>query len=488
MSLRFVIESSPVPQAETERVFTGGQLSIGRSPDADWQVEDPKMFISRRHCVIGEENGQVVVTDASSGGLYLDNASNPVGLGNTVPLEPGMRLHLGDFTLRVEAASSAVEPAAPQQVASLNRSFFPKDDAPEPQAPPPVRPESLPDPFGMRDEERRHKEVARPPRPLDQADPFGLDLRASDAEEPHGGEVSAKRPTPGNYFGDNQVEPERRDIAPSPAHDVGPKPTLPTAKPDIFGDWPAQGSPPAQGSDAPAKPDVAAPEPVEVAVAAPREPRPMQAARASAPTETPPTSPSAHRDDEDLRDALLRGMGLDPAQMTSDDPLAEMEHLGQSMRSLVEGVMLLLRTRAQEKQKVRVAQTIIASADVNPLKFLATPEDALSALIRPKGKGYMAPDAAVDGAFRDLIDHQVRTWSALQVALRRMIDKFDPTEIEKEMEDVGLLESLVAGGRSAKLWQIYEDRYRDIAETAEKQFLGEVGADFRDAYEHRRSD
>ena len=168
--------------------------------------------------------------------------------------------------------------------------------------------------------------------------------------------------------------------------------------------------------------------------------------------------------------------------------MAEMEHLGRSMRSLVGGVMLLLRTRAQEKQKVRVAQTIIASADVNPLKFLATPEDALAALIRPRGKGYLAPEEAVEGAFRDLADHQVRTWSALQVALRRMVDKFDPSEIAKEMEDVGLLESLVAGGRSAKLWQIYEDRYRNIAETAEKQFLGDVGVDFRDAYENRRTD
>ena len=44
--------------------------------------------------------------------------------------------------------------------------------------------------------------------------------------------------------------------------------------------------------------------------------------------------------------------------------------------------MLRLRTRAKERQKVRVAQTIIASQDVNPLKFLATSEEALEALIR----------------------------------------------------------------------------------------------------------
>ncbi len=466
MSLRFVIEASPVPQAETEREFNGGQLSIGRSADADWQIDDPNAFISRRHVVISEEDGQVIATDASSGGLFVDNGANAVGLGNSVPLTPGMRLHLGDFTLRVEAASGATSAPAPPKVAPRGRSFFPDDDeeaAPPP--PPPARPEGLPDPFGLRSdstEKPRHTEVARTPRPLDQADPFGLDLRSS-AVEPS--DTPSEKRSKGSYF---ESTPEEAPRAAEPV------PEPPEAKPDIFGIWnnePAAGPP-------------ETPQPAPQELPAPPE---AEAARAPEPIPAPP-KPAASRNDEDLRDALLRGMGLDPAQMATDDPVAEMEHLGRSMRSLVEGVMLLLRTRAQEKQKVRVAQTIIASADVNPLKFLATPEDALSALIRPRGKGYLAPEAAIDGAFRDLADHQVRTWSALQVALRRMIDKFDPSEIAKEMDDVGLLESLVAGGRSAKLWQIYEDRYRDIAQTAEKQFLGDVGVDFRDAYENRRTD
>lgn len=492
MSLRFVIESAPSPQAQMERVFTGGQLSIGRSSDADWQVEDPKMFVSRRHCVISEQNGQVVVTDASSGGLYIDNAANPVGLGNAVPLEPGMRLHLGDFTLRVEAVSGASEtPASPSpQSAPMNRSFFPAEDDPVKPVDQPERPASLPDPFGIRDSahgEARHKEVARPPRPLDQADPFGLDLRKSAAEEPQS-RPPRTEPSISNNFFDETPEPARRDAAP----ETEPSPEKSEKPFDIFGDWHASDSPAKHGTETPSveeavKTDMSS-APAEDLNVAPRVSAPPETKPTSTPIGSTPTTPPAPRNDEDLRDALLRGMGLDPSQTPSEDSLAEMEHLGQCMRSLVEGLMLLLRTRAQEKQKVRVAQTIIASADVNPLKFLATPEDALSALIRPRGKGYMAPDAAVEGAFRDLMDHQVRTWSALQVALRQMVDKFDPSEIEKEMEDVGLLESLVAGGRSAKLWQIYEDRYRDIAETAEKQFLGEVGADFRDAYENRRSD
>ena len=84
---------------------------------------------------------------------------------------------------------------------------------------------------------------------------------------------------------------------------------------------------------------------------------------------------------------------------------------------------------------------------------------------------------------RDLAAHQVNSWRGIQAALRQMIDRFSPAELEKELEALGLLEKLLAGGRRAKLWELYERRFREIARSAETRFLGEVGADFRDAYE-----
>ncbi|MBN8632740.1 MAG: type VI secretion system-associated FHA domain protein TagH, partial [Rhodobacterales bacterium] len=185
-----------------------------------------------------------------------------------------------------------------------------------------------------------------------------------------------------------------------------------------------------------------------------------------------------------LRDAFFRGLGLDAAANT--DPAAEMEAMGQRFRLLVEGLMLMLRTRAKEKQNARVAQTVISNTDVNPLKFLATTNEAIAALVASKGPGYLDPETAINGAFRDLADHQMRSWVAIQSALRRMVDRFDPAEVEKDLEQAGMLESLLSGGRSGKLWKAYTDRYKDIARAAEDKFLGEVGADFRDAYEGNR--
>ena len=183
--------------------------------------------------------------------------------------------------------------------------------------------------------------------------------------------------------------------------------------------------------------------------------------------------------------AFFEGLGLDAGKLPTDDPLAEMEAMGKRFRALADGLTHLLRTRAAEKQKVRLAQTIVGSSNVNPLKFAVSAEEAVSSLVVERGAGYLSPDDSIDEAFRDLIDHQMRTWAALQAALRRMIDKFDPDAIERELEDTGLLETLIAGGRSAKLWQLYQERYEEIARAAEERFLGEIGADFRDAYEDR---
>jgi type VI secretion system protein ImpI len=178
--------------------------------------------------------------------------------------------------------------------------------------------------------------------------------------------------------------------------------------------------------------------------------------------------------------AFLRGLGLDAAD-APEDAAARMEAFGREYRMMAEGLMRLLRMRAEEKGNARIAQTVVSSR-VNPLKFMPTVDDALAILMAPSG-GFTDAETSIGGAVRDLAGHQVGTWRGTQAALRRMVDRFNPAMLEKELEAMGLLEKLLAGGRRAKLWELYEKRFREIAESAETRFLGEVGADFRDAYE-----
>lgn len=430
MTLRLIVEHSLHPQPRPEMRHAGGDLSIGRGADCDWQIDDPDMFVSRRHCVISEEDGSYSVTDASRGGLFIDGADTPLGAGNSVALAPGMRLRMGDVVIRVETgAEAASEKAAlkPASAVGLDADdFFARSDTPEPAAP---RPRTLPEPF-------EGKRAAPSPasdatRRAEFDDPFTLD------------------PLPAR--GEDQARPAE------PARDF--------SFDDFFGET------------KPARPE---PEPVPEPQRPAPEPGPTPPIRQEVPQTVPSISDTA------LHAAFFRGLGLDPSRLPAEGTEEEMEAHGRRYRLLVEGLVHLLRTRAKEKGSVRVAQTVIGSADVNPLKFLATTDDALAALIAPKGAGYLPPDEAITAAFRDLSDHQLRTWTAVQSALRRMIDRFDPAEVERAAEAEGMMKALLSGGRSARLWQLYTDRYRDIARAAEDRFLGEVGSDFRDAYETNR--
>jgi len=144
MTLRLVLESFSHPQKRTEFRLADGQVSIGRGEDCGWQLEDPQMFVSRRHCVVTGQGGQYRVTDESSGGLFLDAAPAPLGQGVTAVLAPGMRMKLGDFVIRVEVDTpAAAMPEPAPKPAMFGDDFF----TPRPEAPAPPRPAGLPDPF-----------------------------------------------------------------------------------------------------------------------------------------------------------------------------------------------------------------------------------------------------------------------------------------------------------------------------------------------------
>ena len=440
MTLSLTLENAPHPQAVSEMRHEFGELSIGRSSDVDWQIDDPEMYVSRKHCIIRADNGRYTVTDASRGGLFIDGSETPLGAGNSAQLENGMRLRLGDYVIRVaveqEARTAAPSPSEipPQQRAMQSDDFFTAPVEREVQAP---RPKDMPPPF-------------------EQPEPS----RFFDTEEP------ARRDDPGQVFDD----PFTLDPLPSEPAAAG-TPTQEAAPDDDmdFGDFFGETEPEPVAPKAP--PRTPPPEPAPVATPA-------------AETAAPAAAPSGTSDEAVL--AFLRGMGLDKDDLPQDAVPAElMEAMGRRFALMLSGLQHLLRARAREKQDARIAQTIIGQSNVNPLKFMVTPEDAARALIGPSGAGYLEAEDAINGAFRDIAQHNIDSWRGVQEALRRMIDRFEPSALERELEEVGMIETLIAGGRNAKLWQLYRERYAKIAKSAEERFLGDVGEDFRDAYERK---
>lgn len=92
------------PDAGGVHLLHGGQISVGRSADADVPLDDPD--VSRLHCsVTVTEDGRVTVADlGSTNGTTLDG--RPVG-ARPVRLPAGALLRLGESTLRLAPGTPA---------------------------------------------------------------------------------------------------------------------------------------------------------------------------------------------------------------------------------------------------------------------------------------------------------------------------------------------------------------------------------------------
>lgn len=477
MSLLLTIEQGPHPQAMRQARLEDGELVIGRSAEADWQIDDPDKFVSRAHCRIRAERDGFMVTDMSSSGLFIDDARAPLGAGNSAWLKDGMRLRLGEYVLGVdigaEEAAVGASPSDPGENGAAGPIDFRRDDffSSREEAPPPAdaRPAGLPDPFDSPPadaSEGRAAANADPWRSPAFDDPFSLDPVATPDREEERAEGPPRPPEEDPFAIDPKLPREARRMPRVDDFDFDG--AIEAAE--------ARHRQPA-GSRPFAEPQGAQPHPWEAEPARPAEVRQHRAVAGGA----APAAPA--QVESDLRAAFLRGLGIEELPGEAADAAAELERFGREYRLMMDGLMQLLRKRAEEKGSARVAQTVVGSSKVNPLKFLPSVDDALATLVADRSPGFLAADAAITDAVRDLAQHHVRAWRGVQGALRRMIDRFDPAAIEEELKSSSTIDTLLSGGRSAKLWELYRKRHKEIAASAESRFLGELGADFRDAYE-----
>lgn len=506
MSLLLTLEQGPRAQAVRQTRLDQGELVIGRSPDADWQIDDPDMFVSRAHCKITAGQDGYIVVDTSSSGLFIDDAGSALGSGNSARLRHGMRLRLGDYVVSVELQPTEAHlqhfkptpsrTSVPQPATAASRApvglggddFFSIKTDEEPRRP---RPADLPNPFehpepgAFRAYERAGGSERNSPA-FD--DPFSLDPVATPVANGHADDGQDGTGTFADPFGLASAD------TPPPKPKAEPVVTQSPSFDDGF-DLPPIASPPPSVDANPRETALSPPPALAPVSAKPASPAPWDAPppppmslrareKAAASSAVPPAAASAPApSDSALRAAFLRGMGLDENAASNRDPLAEMEKFGREYRLMLEGLMQLLRKRAEEKGNARIEQTIVGSSEVNPLKFLPTVDDALATILAERSPGFLAGEPAISDAIRDLAHHHVRAWRGLQGALRHMIDRFDPVALEEELKSSSSIEKLLAGGRSAKLWDLYKKRHREIAVSAETRFMGEIGADFRNAYE-----
>lgn len=109
------------------------RFAIGRE-GRDWNLPDPDLFISGRHCEVRCDNGVFWLHDVSRNGTFV-NGSN-VRLGAPHRLSHGDRIKIGRYVISVAIAAAAAPapPAVPARQAAPSFSF--DDDAFLKSAPP----------------------------------------------------------------------------------------------------------------------------------------------------------------------------------------------------------------------------------------------------------------------------------------------------------------------------------------------------------------
>ena len=450
--------SGTVPGNARPVIMQGGSLTVGRGQANDLVLPDPDRTLSKSHFVIEDHNGNVVVVDLSTNGTFLNYSKIPLGRTPT-PLNSGDVLALGPYELVVEIT----QPDRGDLIAP------PLDEGPLS----PGRADRAPDPLDLLDDagpggdfldDLLGPEKPTGPSQFKSADPINelLPPMGEDEEffgKPDDGQGGAGASQPSH-------NPSMQDSF--RPHTTGGQDLIPDDWDDLF-----EGIEDSAAGAAEPEPEPApAPEPKRVP---PKTiPEPVADSDSNQPTEVDP----------DLAVAFLKGAGAEELRIDDADLPGTMMRMGRVMKTLVTGLREILMTRTSIKSEFRIEQTMISAGGNNPLKFSISPEQAIEAMIKPATKGYLSPESAAEQALADIKAHEVAMVAGMEAALKGVLKKLDPKELEGKIEAKGAFGSLLKG-KKARYWEVYEKIYADISDQAENDFHDLFSREFARAYKEQ---
>ena len=155
----------------------------------------------------------------------------------------------------------------------------------------------------------------------------------------------------------------------------------------------------------------------------------------------------------------------------------------QIFRVVVDGVMDVLRARAEIKNTFRLPVTIIQRSENNPLKFAPNPDEALQKIMAPSNGAFMSGTAAFEDAFDDIRCHQMAMLAGVRAAFESLLVHFNPDRFEQETD--GSKRSAFAG--KGKYWDKYREHFEGLSRDPDECFRRLFGDEFARAYEEQLS-
>lgn len=284
------------------------------------------------------------------------------------------------------------------------------------------------------------------------------------------------------FIGDYEIMVQLIDAAPAEEPAPAPAPPPPGLGLGTVDPLAALGGARSERGRAPTS--AAAPAPAAAATAAPAAghgvPPPGIGLGARPAASAPSAAPSAALGGTSIHE-LLTAMGLDPARVPADIQ----QQLGAILRVVVEGMIAVLKSRAEVKNSFRMPMTSIKPVENNPLKFSMNVDDALYNLFVKRNPGYLGAYEAFREGFQDIEFHQDAVLAGIRAAFNAMLAKFHPDHLEELYERKLRRTAMLGLGSRMKYWELYRAQFEEIDRDREAHFQLLFGEEFARAYNER---
>jgi type VI secretion system protein len=427
LRLRIISEQRRLLGERSAITFGADGGTIGRSADNDWILPDPQRYISAHHARISFREGQFVIEDTSTNGVFVNDDERPLRELGPYRLASGDVLRLGEYQVvaALETRTAEAPAAAPSDAA---RGTSPGVAG-----------------YAATDAVPTHIDVLESfGRPAQTDLGAALDLDALLRTE----SPSGSRLRPVNAYGQAVLPPEAAASRETQAAREGPPATAEQAE------------------------EEAVARRIERLARAAAKTRESRGAGAPVPLEA-----------QNGMQAFCRGAGIDAARLPPDAHTQQLHLVGQLLREALVGLKDLERAREESRAHFRI-ELQRDPDDPRPSLVRSSVEELLVELLAQHESRRLDAVQWLREAIQAARTHERASTEALRLAFIEFLGRFDPAELEARFDRTLRRGSKSAGGAEPKYWQLFIEFYRNLAEMPADRMPPTFIEAFAMAYKH----
>lgn len=130
--MKLVLTMIKGPESGKKREIDAASITIGRGDENGWVIADPDRVLSKSHFKIDFREGQYILTDTSTNGVFMNASASPLGRDRQVMLNKGDKITAGPATFSVDlvAPTAAEDPFFAALTTPPEKPALPIEDDP----------------------------------------------------------------------------------------------------------------------------------------------------------------------------------------------------------------------------------------------------------------------------------------------------------------------------------------------------------------------